>query len=678
MNTNKDYINVHPSTVSHDGSGSNGIGYVVRELAKDIHIDGFNPQQGDVLIFDNSLGISSQDELANLITNIHVEADNFIVNFGNEVTLTLTGVQPDQISWDNVIVGDPDTADSNTDDPVTADPGTTDSDVSDPISADPGATDPDGDDPVTADPGTTDPDVSDPISADPGTTDPDGGDSVTADPGTTDPDVSDPISADPGATDPDGDDPVTADPGTTDPGVSDPISADPGTTDPDGGDSVTADPGTTDPDVSDPISADPGATDPDGDDPVTADPGTTDNHGGGRSNGIGHVVREWARDIRIDGFNPQQGDVLIFDNSLGISSQDELANLITNIHVEADNFIVNFGNDVTLTLTGVQPDQISWDNIIVGDPVTADSNTDDPVTADPGTTDPDGDDPVTADPGTTDPDVDDPVTADPGTTDPDGDDPVTADPGTTDNHVGDRSNGIGHVVSEWARDIRIDGFNPQQGDVLIFDNSLGISSQDELANLITNIHVEADNFIVNFGNNTTLTLTDVQPDQIGWDDVIVGDPDTADSNTDDPVTADPSTTDPDVDDPVTADPSSTDPDGDEPVTADPGTSDPDVSDPVTADSGQNIDINPGETIQGEEGSENFVFHDLGHWTINNFNAMEDMLDFTGYNLSREEIASHITNIAVESDNFIVNFGDDVSITLIGQSPTWDNVTTVEG
>ncbi|MCW5598174.1 MAG: hypothetical protein KIT59_03520 [Nitrosomonas sp.] len=234
---------------------------------------------------------------------------------------------------------------------------------------------------------------------------------------------------------------------------------------------------------------------------------------------------------------------------------------------------------------------------------------------------------------------------------------------STVSHDGSGSNGIGYVVRELARDIHIDGFNPQQGDVLIFDNSLGISSQDELANLITNIHVEADNFIVNFGNNTTITLTGVQPDQIGWDDVIVGDPDTPDSNTDDLVTADPGTTDPDVDDPVTADP---------------GTTDPDVSDPVTADSGQNIDINPGETIQGEEGSENFVFHDLGHWTINNFNAMEDMLDFTGYNLSREEIASHITNIAVESDNFIVNFGDDVSITLIGQSPTWDNVTTVEG
>jgi hypothetical protein len=55
-----------------------------------------------------------------------------------------------------------------------------------------------------------------------------------------------------------------------------------------------------------------------------------------------------------------------------------------------------------------------------------------------------------------------------------------------------------------------------------------------------------------------------------------------------------------------------------------------------------------------------------------------MLDFTGYGLTRDEIASHITNIKIEADNFIVNFGDDVSITLVGQPPTWDNVITPEG
>ncbi|MDC8445148.1 MAG: hypothetical protein LV471_04370 [Nitrosomonas sp.] len=744
MNTNKDYINVHPSTVSHGESGSNGKGYIVREWAKNMYIDGFNPQQGDVLVFDNSLGITSQDELASLITNIHIEADDFIVNFGNDVTLTLTDVHPDQISWDNVIVDDPG-------------------------AADPGAIEPGADEPVAADPDTTDPVVDEPVATDPDTTGPVVDEPVAADPDTTDPVVDEPVAVDPGAIDPVMDEPVATDPDITDPVVDE---------------AVAADPGITDPVVSDPVSVDTGITDPVVDNPVTANPDATDNHGGSRSNGIGHIVREWARDIRIDGFNPDQGDVLVFDDNLGVTSQDELASLITNIHIEADDFIVNFGNDVTLTLTDVHPDQIGWDNVIVGDPdvddpVAADPDTtdpvmdepvatdpdttdpvmdepvatdpdttdpvveepvaadpgttdpvaDEPVAADPGTTDPVADEPVAADPGTTDPVVDDPVAADPGITEPVVDDPVTADPGTidpvvdepvaadpgttdpvvdnpvtanpgaTDNHGGSRSNGIGHIVREWARDIRIDGFNPQQGDVLVFDDSLGVTSQDELASLITNIHIEADDFIVNFGNDVTLTLTDVHPDQIGWDDVIVGDPDVDDPDTtepvvDDPVAADPDTTDPVVDDPVAGDPSTTDPDVEEDpvaadpditepdvedsIAADPDATDPEVVDPIAADSNQNIVINPGEVILGVEGSENFVFQNLGHFTINNFNATEDMLDFTEYNLSREEIAGHITNVEIEADNFIVNFGDDVSITLVGQSPTWDNVTTVEG
>lgn len=234
---------------------------------------------------------------------------------------------------------------------------------------------------------------------------------------------------------------------------------------------------------------------------------------------------------------------------------------------------------------------------------------------------------------------------------------------STINHGGSGSNGKGYIIRELARDLRIDGFNPQQKDMLVIDSNLGVTSQEELANLITNIYIDADNFIVNFGDDVSITLTGVQPDQIGWDNVIVGDPDA---------------TDPEVVDPIAADPDATDPEVIDPIAADPDATDPEVVDPIAADSGQNIDINPGEIVLGEEGSENFVFHDLGHWTINNFNASEDMLDFTQYNLSREEIAGYITNIEIEADNFIVNFGGDVSITLVGQSPTWDNVTTIEG
>ncbi|SFI90262.1 hypothetical protein [Nitrosomonas sp. Nm34] len=95
-----------------------------------------------------------------------------------------------------------------------------------------------------------------------------------------------------------------------------------------------------------------------------------------------------------------------------------------------------------------------------------------------------------------------------------------------------------------------------------------------------------------------------------------------------------------------------------------------------SDKHKHVDARPGESCRGEEGAEDFVFHDKGHWRIDNYNGQEgDKLDFTEYGLTREEIASHITSIKIEADTFIVNFGDDVSITLVGQPPTWDNVIT---
>ncbi|SFN07532.1 hypothetical protein [Nitrosomonas communis] len=94
---------------------------------------------------------------------------------------------------------------------------------------------------------------------------------------------------------------------------------------------------------------------------------------------------------------------------------------------------------------------------------------------------------------------------------------------------------------------------------------------------------------------------------------------------------------------------------------------------------KHVDANPGDSCRGEEGADDFHFHDYGHWTIDNYNGQEgDMLDFTEWGLTREEIASQITNVSIEADTFIINFGNDVSITVIGQAPTWDNVITVEG
>ncbi len=95
-----------------------------------------------------------------------------------------------------------------------------------------------------------------------------------------------------------------------------------------------------------------------------------------------------------------------------------------------------------------------------------------------------------------------------------------------------------------------------------------------------------------------------------------------------------------------------------------------------SDKHKHVDARPDESCHGEERAEDFVFDDEKHWRIDNYNGQEgDKLDFTEYGLTREEIASHITSIKIEANTFIVNFGVDISITLVGQPPTWDNVIT---
>ena len=216
---------------------------------------------------------------------------------------------------------------------------------------------------------------------------------------------------------------------------------------------------------------------------------------------------------------------------------------------------------------------------------------------------------------------------------------------------------------------RIDGFNGQEGDMLDF-SGYGLS-RDQIAGQITNIKIEADNFIINFGDDVSITLAGVKPDQIGWDDVKVPGDDGKDGRDGDGKDG----RDHDGKDGKDG----RDHDGKDGKDG----RDHDGKDDHGGKDGhghKHVDARPGEDCRGEDGTaENFAFHDLGHWKIDGFNGEEgDMLDFTEYGLSRDQIASHITNIKIEADNFIVNFGDDVSITLVGQPPVWENVTTVEG
>lgn len=76
------------------------------------------------------------------------------------------------------------------------------------------------------------------------------------------------------------------------------------------------------------------------------------------------VFREAAH-LRIEDFSSQEGDKLVFDTGLGLTSKEHLASFITDIHTEGENLIVDFGRDASITLIGVKPDQISFDHVDV-------------------------------------------------------------------------------------------------------------------------------------------------------------------------------------------------------------------------------------------------------------------------------------------------------------------------
>lgn len=99
----------------------------------------------------------------------------------------------------------------------------------------------------------------------------------------------------------------------------------------------------------------------DGDDFIAVRSGE-DCHGGNGSDDF--VIRE-ASHLRIADFKSLDGDDLVFDTGLGLTSRDHLASFVTDIRHDGQNFIVDFGSDVSITLVGVMPNQISWDDVSV-------------------------------------------------------------------------------------------------------------------------------------------------------------------------------------------------------------------------------------------------------------------------------------------------------------------------
>lgn len=99
----------------------------------------------------------------------------------------------------------------------------------------------------------------------------------------------------------------------------------------------------------------------DGDDFLAVREGD-DSHGGTGADAF--VFREATR-LRIEDFHRAEGDRLVFDTALGLQSREHLASFVTELRVEGSDLIVSFGADVSITLVGVTPGNISWDDIDV-------------------------------------------------------------------------------------------------------------------------------------------------------------------------------------------------------------------------------------------------------------------------------------------------------------------------
>ena len=95
-----DFIAVRGGEDCHGGQGSDD--FVIRE-ANHLRIGDFFSGDDD-LVFDTGLGLTSRDHLVSFIHEIRQEGDNFVVDFGPGISITLVGVHSNQISWDDVSV----------------------------------------------------------------------------------------------------------------------------------------------------------------------------------------------------------------------------------------------------------------------------------------------------------------------------------------------------------------------------------------------------------------------------------------------------------------------------------------------------------------------------------------------------------------------------------------------
>lgn len=89
--------------------------------------------------------------------------------------------------------------------------------------------------------------------------------------------------------------------------------------------------------------------------------------GGGGTGGLGadqFVVKE-AGNLRIEDFDRDEGDKLVFDTGLGLANKEQLMSYITQVTQDGDNLVVEFGSAATITLVGITLSEIGWDDVFV-------------------------------------------------------------------------------------------------------------------------------------------------------------------------------------------------------------------------------------------------------------------------------------------------------------------------
>ncbi len=96
-----DLLAVREGDVSFGGLGADR--FVVREVGH-LKIGDFDSSQGDELVFDLGLGLTSLEHLVSFVTGVTYNNQDLVVSFGTEASVTLVGIDINNIGLNDIAV----------------------------------------------------------------------------------------------------------------------------------------------------------------------------------------------------------------------------------------------------------------------------------------------------------------------------------------------------------------------------------------------------------------------------------------------------------------------------------------------------------------------------------------------------------------------------------------------